>query len=57
MADTYCFVCSLPFSGEKARFVKGKPVCPQCQDVVGAAHDVLLKDQYLPKAIISLSED
>ena len=37
MADTSCFICSLPFSGEKARFVKGKPVCPQCQEVVGAA--------------------
>lgn len=29
-----CFVCSLPFSDTEARYVKGKPVCLQCQNIV-----------------------
>ena len=35
MASLNCFVCSLPFPEAGARYVKGKPVCPQCQNIVG----------------------
>lgn len=35
MASLNCFVCSLPFPETEARYVKGKPVCPQCQNIVG----------------------